>query len=173
MRISKKKLLAGIIVLSLVGAAFATVPLLAADTATVNATVTPKLVSVAVDVPSVAYGTVAVGEVNVAPSPDSVIKATNDGSVTEEFLIRGANATYDLNTWTLVTTAPAADAYNHKYGLWTGTLGALVLLTTSNVSMATGVAPLGFKEFKLRISTPTSTSAYGQYSTSVTLVATG
>lgn len=139
----------------------------AADTATVTATVTPKLVSVTVSPTSVAYGTVPLS----SSATSGVITATNDGNVTETFNIKGADATYSTNTWVLSDTAVGANQYMHKFALptyitWTP-------LSTTYLTLATGIAASGTQDFKLQIWTPTSTTLYGEYSTTVTVLATG
>lgn len=150
--------------------ASAAIPALAADTAGVSATVTPQLISVSVSPGSVAYGTVPLSQTDVAPSPDSVITATNNGNVTEKFEIKGANST----TWTLSDVAVAANTFMHKFGLWNGvTLGALTALhNTTYKTLQASVGAGGTQDFKLRISTPTSTTTYATESTSVTVLAT-
>jgi len=165
-----KFLIASILIVGLVGMGVG-VAVQGADTAPVAATVTPELISVTVDVSSVAYGIVPLSQVDVAPSPDSVITPTNASNVTVKLDIRGAGST----NWTLSDTGVGADTFMHKFGLWTDpTLGALTALhPTTYKALTASVAPgAPGDDFKLRISTPSTTANYGEQSTSVTVLAT-
>ncbi|MBU2577438.1 hypothetical protein KKA69_01245 [Patescibacteria group bacterium] len=164
-----KQFIATICILGLVGMVVGVVA--KADTADVAATVTPELISVTVDVTSVAYGIVPLSTVDDAPDPDSVIIPTNDGNVTVKLDIRGANST----TWTLSSTAVGANTFMHKFGLWDGAnLGALTALDSVAYAVLTAsVAPgVAGDDFKLRLSTPDSTTAYAEEGTTVTVLAT-
>lgn len=159
-----KKILLGVGLLALV--ILIAKPALAADTAGVSATVTPKLISVSVSPGSVAYGTVDL-DTEVAPTGDPTINATNDGNVTENFNIRGTDATFGANTWTLSGSSNGPDQYMHKRGLL-----EFAPFTTSYSTLALLVQAGGGTEFKLRLLTPTTTSAYGEYATTITIQAT-
>lgn len=167
-----KGLLATITILAFSGIVVA-VGVGSADTANVGATVTPKLVSVTVDVASVAYGIVPLSTVDAVPSPDSVITPTNDGTATVSLGIKGADST----TWALSSTAVGANTFMHKFGLWdagTSTLSALTALdSTAYATLDTSVDPgTAGEDFKLRLSTPDSTTVYAEEATTVTVLAT-
>ena len=164
-----KSLITTICILSLVGMV-AGVAVQGANTAPVSATVTPKKISVSVSPSSVAYGTVAL-DTEVFPTGDPAITATNDGNVTETLNIVGANATFGANTWTLSGTANGADIYMHKFDT-PAYADPYTALTTSYQTLAASVASSGTQDFKLKIKTPVSTLAYGEYSTTVTIQAT-
>lgn len=152
-------------VLVLVGAL--AVPAYASHTgeSTVTATVTPGVVSVSVSPTSVDYGTVVLGATDAVPTPPT-FDATNNGTVLEDFDIRGANTT----DWTLVSTAPGTDQYRHEASpdAFTTTL----VLTTSNQPLAGNVAASGVVTVSLRLDAPSDSSVTTQQSAQVTVVAT-
>ena len=71
--------------MALIGAsaliALMAVPAIGATSAAVSATVTPGVISVTVDTPSIGYGTVNIPSVDLVPSSDPIIGATNAGGV--------------------------------------------------------------------------------------------
>ena len=162
-----KSLIASILILGVVGMVVGVVAQ-GADTAPVAATVTPELISVTVDVSSVAYGIVPLSQVDVAPSSDSVITPTNASNVTVKLDIRGANST----TWTLSNTAVGNKIFMHKFGVGAYTTWTpldSIAYASLDASVAANTAGTSFK---LRLSTPTATDVYAQESTSVTVLAT-
>ena len=84
----------------------------AATSADVTATVTIQNVSVSVSDGSVAYGTVSASatEDTTSNGVNDSQTASNDGNVTEDINIRGA----DSSNWTLAGTA-GVDTYVHKF----------------------------------------------------------
>ncbi len=141
------------------------------NTGGVCCTVTTKIISVTVDTSSYDYGVTGLNQ----SKQSAEITATNNGNITENFNIRGANATISGGTpWTLSTSGVGADQYMHKFGLPTYT--TFTALSTDNQQMVTGVetatgASLGQRKFKLELWTPTSTSSQGQFSSMVTVQA--
>lgn len=155
-------------------------PALAAESAQVSATVTPGIISVIVDNSSVAYGTVEVPSTDNTPTGDTIIGATNNGGVPENFTIRGADATGDTETWTIVDGAPGGSTtfnYNHKFldcdnDSACSSPTAANNMTTALEALATNVAKTNTEYFKLRLSTPTETGGdLSQHSTTVTVQA--
>lgn len=142
------------------------VPAMAGTEAGINVTVTIRNISVSVDTPSVAYGTI---DLNTRKA-SGVITATNNGNVTENFNIRGANTT----NWTLAATN-GADQYVHEWATPAypaeGTDWANNLTTPGYQSLAAGIAAAGTQAFKLQILTPISTTYYTEQSTTVTVQA--
>lgn len=150
-------------------------PVLAATEASVAATVTVQNISV-----TVADGTVAYGTLGVNTSKDTTSggvndtqTATNNGNVTENFLIRGQNSA----NWTLVGVA-GVDQYVHQFcTAGTGVpdpcdaTPSYTALTTSNQTVVNSVATSGTQKFDLKITTPTSSSVFTQQSVNVTVVA--
>jgi hypothetical protein len=134
------------------------------ETQTVSATVTPAVLSVIVSPDNVDYGTVELGVQDNLPTPLS-FTATNNGSITEDIDIRGA----DTANWTLVSTVPATDEYRHeasKDGFTTP-----IILTTSNLSLDTNVATSGTVIVSLRLDAPTDTTTIAQQTAPVTVIA--
>lgn len=187
MRISKK-LLAGLVVFSLIGAALAAMPLFAATpTATVSATVTPRVLSVTITAPvppSIGYGAVNVpstDNVPVTPTADQVITAKNDGNATEKLNIRGANATSSAVppatsiAWTITTGTPGGAVtyyYNHKFGVPPYIAAFTPMDDTAYATLVASIAKDATQDFKLRLSTPTDAGGdFSEHSTTVTVQA--
>lgn len=143
------------------------VPVYAADTAAVTATVTVQNISVAVSDGSVAYGTLSLNT-SAGTNGTDTQTATNDGNVTADLNIRGQNTA----GWTLAGTA-GANQYVHRF--CTATCGTpptnYTALTTSYQTLAASVATSGTQTFDLHITTPTSTASYTQQSVDVTVQA--
>lgn len=133
--------------------------------ATVSATVTPGFVAVSVNPGTVAYGTVNLGSVDVVPGP-AFVTATNDGTVTSDFLIRGA----DTTAWTLSGTA-GANAYVHRASSDAFAVQDLALLTT-NQAFKAGILAGGTAGVSLKMNVPTSSSSSLEQTAAVTVVAT-
>ena len=157
----------GIVVILAIGLA---PPAFAAQEVGITCTVTPQSVSVTVNTTSIAYGVVDVSQTS------SEIVATNNGNAAENFNIKGANATGSGGdtTWTL-STAVGANQYMHEFAKPTyptaGTHTNWTSLTTTYQPLAASIAPSGTQLFKLQIWTPSSTTGYGQCSTTVTIQA--
>ncbi len=178
-----KKILAGIGLLALM--AFLAGSALAADEGTVSATVSTKLISIEIT----SDGEVAYGALGINASQNTVTltdtqTAANNGNVTEDFNIKGANATDSVTTWILAATAGVTD-YTHKFSKDSGS-NWTPLTTPSYQTLATGISggttyvPAdddysggGAQDFDLEINTPTAEPAtHGEYSTTVTVQAT-
>ena len=157
------------VILIAVVAAFAALggsPALATHTgeSTVNATVTPAVLSVTVTPSSVDYDVVELTSIDNLPTP-TFFTATNNGSITEDIEIRGANTA----NWTLVSGVPGTDEYRHeasKDGFTTP-----IILTTANQGLDTGVAVNGTVTVSLRLDAPTSSTTAAQQTAPVTVVA--
>jgi hypothetical protein len=144
-------------------------PATAATTAAVTATVTAQNISVSVTDGSISYGTIALssnGDTTSNGINDSQT-ATNNGNVTQDINIRGANSA----AWTLAASA-GADQYAHKFCTTTcDTSPSWTALTTSYATLTAGVAASGTQVFDLQILTPSSSSSYSQQSVDVTVQA--
>ena len=133
---------------------------------TVSATVTAVVISVNVSPNSISYGSQPLGTTNAVPSP-MPLDVLNDGTVSENFAIRGSNTT----AWTLASTQ-GANQFAHRFST-SGPTGTYTALTTSNQSLFSGsVAPAGVVNVDLRMDLPTSTSSTAEQTTTLTVVAT-
>ncbi len=140
-------------------------PALAADNASVTATVTVENIAISVSDGSITYGTLAAGASQDTVTLTDPQTVTNDGNVAENFLIRGQ----DSANWTLEASA-GTEQYKHEFSI-TATFPGTAL-TTSNQSLDTNIAVLGTTTLDLKITTPTVTAASTQQSVNVTVVAT-
>jgi len=131
----------------------------AADSATVNATVTAQNISVTVSSGTIAYGILPVNtsKSTIAADLNALQTATNTGNVAEDLNIKGANST----AWTLAAT-PGAEQYTHKFCTTTCTTPPtnFTALTTNYQTLGTDIATSGTKTFDLQITTPTSTAVF-------------
>ena len=150
---------------------------IAADTATVAATVTAQKVSITVSDGSVNYGTVPLGTskdtTNTGVNDTQV--AVNAGNVSEDLNIRGQNS----SSWSLGAAA-AENVYVHDYcvagtgsddlcdaeAVWSH------LESGSYGTLGTGIAAGSNKEFDLKIIMPSSTTDYSSQSVDVVVQAT-
>ncbi len=144
-----------------------TLPVLAATTGTVAATVTVQNVSVSIGDGSIAYGTLA-NNTSAGTNGSDTQTATNNGNVAEDITIKGSNT----GNWTLGATA-STDQYVHKF--CTATCGSAptnyTALTTSYQALATNLAASGTQTFDLYLTTPNPTTVYTQQSVDVTVLA--
>jgi len=145
--------------LSLVCLCLFTAKVDAADSATVNATVTAQNISVTVSSGTIAYGILPVNtsKSTIATDLDALQTATNTGNVPEDLNIKGANSA----SWALSAT-PGAEQYTHKFCTATCTTPPtnFTALTTNYQTLGTNIATSGTKTFDLQITTPTSTAVF-------------
>jgi hypothetical protein len=142
----------------------------------VSATVTLQSISVTIASgypTSMDYGVMAPGTeaipASYTPGTYSYLRVENQGSVAEDFLIKGADASCGAGTWTLAAT-PGVNLYSHLYGTGQSPVGYSPLSTAASI-LGSNVAVGGTVDFKLKIQTPTSSTVYGQYSTTVSILA--
>lgn len=145
----------------------------AANEASVTATVTVKNIAVSLNRSSFAYGTMAS---NTASSTlvlwgGAGITATNDGNVTSDFDIYGANT----SNWSLAGSA-GSDAYIHKFcndtdNDCTTPPTSYTALTTTPQTLKNNIATSGTCAFQLQITTPNPSTVFTQQSASVTVQA--
>jgi len=151
-----------------------TIPISAAETGVVTATVTPKVISVTVSPTTISYGTVQLGKNDVSPTPDTEVIVTNNGTVNEKLSIKGANASALVGgvtyTWILSSSTTGENLFMHKramspYESWSA-------LSTGYVQFVASESPAGSRNLKFTISMPTTiTGEAGQYSTTITVLA--
>lgn len=135
------------------------------------------VVSVSVSDGVVSYGTLLANasKTTLSGELNDMQTATNDGNVTENFNIKGQDATGGGCTWTLVSTN-GSDQYVHQFcnatdNSCTSPPTNYTALTTSYQALKTGVAVSGTVDFQLRLTTPNPSSCYGQQSVDVTVQA--
>ena len=147
---------------------FFVLPINAATTAIVAATVTVQNISVSVSDGSIAYGTLGTNS-SAGTSGTDTQTATNNGNVAEDFNIKGQNSA----NWTL-GSASGSDTYVHQF--CSATCGSAptnyTKLTTNYQALGAGnVTANGTQTFDLYITTPTSSSVFTQQSVDVTVQA--
>jgi hypothetical protein len=143
-----------------------TFPAIADDSKTVNATVTPIVIAVNVDPPTLSYGTKEVGKTAQIPNPPGFV-ATNSGSVPENFLIRGAAST--PGGWILASTA-GANAYVHRYKV--NGAGSFAPITTTAAQIHGNLSPSSSVVIDLELDMPITTTSVVEQTLPVTIVAT-
>ena len=139
--------------------------------ASVSATVTPGLVSVTLDTGIVAYGTLNLGSVNNEPidtsddandqgqicsSSTEPITATNNGNVSGDISIRGANSTGA--EWALVSASPTTDQYTHRVST-NPTDCTFSALTIDNLTIGSSIAGGAPQDFYLNLDMPTDVTS--------------
>lgn len=126
-------------------------PVWGAGDGTINVTVTPKVISLSVTPGSYNYGPIQFGG---TAETTTTFAVTNDGNVSENFLVRGV----DTTNWALAGTA-GVDAYRHQFKEGAGSYANL---TTGNQSAASGVAAGGSRNYRFQLSMPTSGNSSAQ-----------
>lgn len=153
-----------------------------AVTSAVTATVLVSNVSISLSQSSFNYGTMAL---NAASSTLNLfsgagIVATNNGNLTEDFDIYGANTTGAGTNWTLDSSNATQNHYIHKFCQDTdndctlpGGAANYTALTGTPATLKHGITASGNVAFQLQITTPQSVSDYNQQSAAVTIQASG
>jgi hypothetical protein len=136
---------------------------------------TPPTVSVSVSDGAIDYGIMTTNASKSTIDLNDMQTATNDGNVTENFNIKGQDATGAGCTWTLASTN-GVDQYVHQFCNATdydcsNPPTNYVPLTTTYQTLKTGIPPNGTVKIHLRLITPTDSSCYGQQSVNVTIQA--
>jgi hypothetical protein len=146
---------------------FAAAYVIAADNATVTATVTATNVAVTVNDGVITYGNVGLGSYvdTLAGDLNDLQTASNTGNITEDLDIKG----FDSVSWTLDATT-SSDQYTHEFSTNTG--ATWVPLTTGYQAATTSILADNSFTFDLRLHTPTSTTDYDEQSVNVTVLAT-
>ena len=124
--------------------------------------------SVSLNNSTFAFGT---EPLNTFLAPDSSI-ITNDGSVTETFKGKISQFTTGGDNWAISATANGADSIRAQWsttsntGPWTD-----ISAYDTDFTIATGVSVSSSVTMWFRIETPTSTSSFSQYSSTLTVTA--
>ena len=129
---------------------------------------TPKVISVSASNSTFAFGT---NLLNTWMTPQTSV-ITNDGTVAENFVGRISQFTDGSNTWGISSTANGVNIIRAQWssasaaGPWTD-----ISAYNTDFTIATNVAASNSVNFWFRIQTPTSTSSYNQYSSTLTVTA--
>ncbi|MBI4547846.1 MAG: hypothetical protein HY707_07700, partial [Ignavibacteriae bacterium] len=127
-----------------------------------------NVLSVAVSNSTFAFGT---RPLNTWLSPDSSV-LTNDGTEPQTLLGKISIFTASPNTWNLSETANGADTTRAQWSTTSATgPWSDISAYDQNFTIATSVAAGDSVKFFLRIQTPTSTSSFNQYSSTLTVTA--
>jgi hypothetical protein len=120
-----------------------------AEDKTVNATITPLVISLEVSATTVDYGTREANAGEVVANPSQIL-VTNTGTVNENFLITGANSA--SGQWTLAAT-PGTNEFVH---LFSQDNSNFVNMTTTAKPFRSTVAPEAEVPLYLRLNVPTT-----------------
>jgi len=163
--------------------AASSLPAFSQSPGTVDAKVTPLVLSVNLSQASVDYGSMPLslddGTRTIAAS--TAIGVTNTGSVTANLMIRGSDAEPANGadaTWTLSCDPPeqgtvAQDQFAHRFVKTPGDFtSAQALCSDSDKTLATDVVALtGSIDFRLQMNMPTASTGFSQRTTSVVVTA--
>ncbi len=148
----------------------ATNVVLAAGTATVNATVTVQNISVTVADGTVAFGTLGLDATTTTVVLTDTQTVTNAGNIAEDFNIKGSNST----NWTLATTSAGSEIFTLKFSTTTSptySTDYTPLDNTIYTTLATNKSASATSSLDLGINTPTATAFYTTQSFTVTVQA--
>jgi hypothetical protein len=148
----------------------------------VSATVTPLVLAVNVSPTSTDYGALALSPADNSrvQGVSDLIMATNTGSVTSDFMIRGSDALPTVGTdttWT-INCSPAvrgtvgANQFVHRFQVAPlDDVNAQALCSALDKTLFSDVAPLGQIPFELQMNMPTTTTGFSERTTTVTVIA--
>jgi hypothetical protein len=149
-----------------------------------DAKVTPLVLSVSLSEDLVDYGSLALSPADDDRSSKASqsINVTNTGSVSIDLVIEGTNASSTVagnSPWTLNCTPSdrgtvAANQFAHRFlvGASTDWVGGQALCAASTKPLASGLAPTtGMIDFKLQMNMPTSSTGYAERTTTVVVTA--
>ncbi len=132
-------------------------------------TAVSAIVSITVSDGVISYGTIPANSTKSTCSTElnDAQTVTNNGNVTENFNIRGQNSA----NWTLAGSV-GTDQYVHKFLNGScSTFSGGTALTTTDQTLATGVAVSGTATLNLQINTPNPSTVYTQQSVDVIITA--
>jgi len=175
LKMLKKRILV-LLVLVAMGAVVLGPTVLAADTANVTATVMVQNVAVSVSPGTIDYGTLTAGGVKstLPGEANAAQTVTNDGNVSEDFNIAGADVSTGCS-WTLAETQDS-EQYFHKFCNDTDNdcdtpPTNYTALTTGYQTLDTGIETSNTVDFHLQIGVPSSTTCTDQATVTVTVQA--
>ncbi|GMX58425.1 MAG: hypothetical protein MCSN_0790 [Candidatus Microsyncoccus archaeolyticus] len=127
-----------------------------------------KLISVSIDDGSIEYG-VLDSNATADTVSSQTQTVTNNGNVTEDFEIKGYNATGGGCTWTLVSGTPSTDQYKHEFSINSGT--NWYYLGTSYQSLISSKEKGSNFDLDLKITMPTTSDCLDAQDVDVTVLA--
>jgi len=134
-------------------------------------------ISVSISDGSIDYGIMPVNtsQTTLPGELNDTQTATNNGNVTENFNIKGYDATGGGCTWTLASSN-GSDQYVHQFCNDTDLDCSspptnYTALTTTYQTLDTGIEVSGTVDFQLRITVPTESSCFGEQLVNVTIQA--
>lgn len=143
-------------------------PALAADNATVNATVTLQNVSVSVADGTINYGILSLNSSTGTVALSDTQTVTNAGNVPVDILIKGQNSA----NWSIAGSA-GNNAYVHRFCV--SSCGAPVTnytaLTTNNQTLSSSVSASSTVSLDLHLTTPTASTNFAQQDVDVIITA--
>jgi hypothetical protein len=138
---------------------------------TVNAFVTPQVVSISINNTTLQYGSLQVGTLDARPDPTG-FTVTNNGTLTVSLEIKGAhsrNVSDDLQGWTL-GASPGSETYVHRFSIMTNPAPhEFNPLGTAFDPFISGVTSGNNVSVKLSLHMPTSTTKLGEQRLPVTV----
>jgi hypothetical protein len=173
-----KKLITLAIALAMLATMILPVTASAAETGIVSITTGSQTISVGLTPDTWATGAIVAGTPNTTfnSAKQGYFTITNEGSVTENFMIKGTNATGSSVTWTLVTTPDAVDEYSLGFGQAEGS-GTYTECTdytefgTTDVSLTTGLTVSSTYKFDLALTAFTGSNVNQMMAATVTITA--
>lgn len=173
-----KKLITIAIALAMLATMILPVTAMAAETGIVSITTGSQTLSVGLTPTSWATGAIVAGtpKTTFNSANQGYFTITNDGSVTENFLIKGSNADGSSVTWTLETSPDAANEYSLGFGQTTGSgtyteCADYTEFGTSDVSLTTGLTVSSTYKFDLALTAFTGSNVAQVMSATVTITA--
>ena len=178
----KKIFLTVVTLASLLGLMVSPMTVMAADTGTIECSVSGKLVSVTITTDgTVNYGALSTGTTkntilyDASTNPNGMTPADsqaalNDGTVAEDFKITSSVAD-GVTDW-ILSEDTGENTFTHKASIDNGQSWIAMPLPGTYVTFATNVAPNTSQTFNLQLGMPTSTTDYGTHTITITILAT-
>jgi hypothetical protein len=173
-----KKLITLAIALAMLATMILPITALAAETGMVSITTGSQTLSVGLTPGTWATGAIIAGtpKTTFNSANQGYFEITSDGSVTENFMIKGTNATGSSVIWTLVTTPDAVNEYSLGFGQAEGSgtyteCSDYTEFGTSDVSLTTGLTVSSKYKFDLALTAYTGSNVNQMMSATVTITA--
>jgi len=171
---NKNKSLVVHLVATVLSAILICLPVLAASTNSIGATVTAQNISVVITSSgSVPYGTVVLAGSQTSQGVSATQSAVNNGNITAVFNIKTSIATSTGGTWTITSATGTVDQYIHQFATSTASPIWRTWTTADTYAVATSsIAVNSTTTIDLKIGVPSSISEGSTKTISVTVQAT-